>query len=186
MKCGMSSECASWRAVATDSGEQHERAPSPCGSDQSSSVTAMTSSPRSRGEQRRHRAVDPAAHRDEGPALTRLVPARESGLPERGVHRVGRERGGVHLAGERPPSSFETSCAVRRAASTTLAFLTSSTVAEPAASAAPQPLASKPASVIVSPSTASAMRMRSPHGAPPAVPASGESVRRFFPRGALR
>src|SRR5215211_5712174 len=46
--CGRPSECASARALATDSGEQHERAPSPSGSAQSSSVTAITSCPASR------------------------------------------------------------------------------------------------------------------------------------------
>ena len=94
--------------------------------------------------------------------------------------------GACRRSGVRPPSSASMSAGVMRAASSSDAPRTSSTVALAAARAAAQPLASKPASETASPSTATAIRIASPHAAPPAVPKCGASESRPSPRGAER
>ena len=102
--CGMPSEWASARAAATDSGEQHERVPSPFGSAHSSSVTAIDLVALLLRDQRGHRAVDAAAHGDQRALAAGRFGARgrgrvAGGRADRAVQGVGGERGGVHLAG---------------------------------------------------------------------------------------
>jgi hypothetical protein len=73
-----------------------------------------------------------------------------------------------------------------RAASSTGAPATSATAAEPAATIAPQPEASKPAPVTTDPSTASDSEIMSPHEAPPAAPMKAPAGTYPFPWGNSR
>ena len=73
------------------------------GSAHSSSVTAATCPASCDRQQRGHGAVDPAAHRDEDTVLGgRDGGVGADGRPEGAVQRVGREVGGVQLAGAQP------------------------------------------------------------------------------------
>ena len=90
MKCGRPIECASDRACATADAEQQLRSPSFSGSDHSSSVTA-TASRGGAHQQRRDRAVDAAAHRDERAAAS----GRGAAQP-RAARRRCRARGPAH------------------------------------------------------------------------------------------
>ncbi len=129
-------------------------------------------------------AVDAAAHRDERARGGRREPRLLArGPAERAVQRVGGELGGVALGGAEPAElRVRSRSGPIRAASSSGAPRIRPTTALPAAIAAPQPLASKPASRIrpsaLLGSTASEMRTRSPQAAPPAAPvcASAGSV----------
>ena len=69
---------------------------------------------------------------------------------------------------------------------TVIWFADGVTAAEPAARAAPQPEASKPASSTRSPSRLTSIRTRSPHAAPPAAPENDEGGACPRPRGYCR
>ena len=139
VKCGRPSGCASARATATACGEQQLVAPSPCGSDHSSSVTATTSWPRPARAGRRRRCRRRRSWRRACGAARLVGGARRAACRARGAGRRRRASAAWILPGDRPPSSLEMSWAVMRAASRSLASVTSSTVALPAALAAPQP-----------------------------------------------
>ena len=89
--------CASARAERTALAEQHEPSASFSASRHSSSVTAATST---FAQERRDRAVDAAAHRDEhAVAARRQLGLCHGGLAQRPRERVGGQVGGVQLAG---------------------------------------------------------------------------------------
>ena len=90
------------------------------------------------------------------------------------------------LLGIRPPSSCAICSGPMRAASRNCLPSISSTVADPAASIAAQPLASKPALVMWLPSVSTAIRIRSSQAAPPAAPVWSAAASAPRPRGALR
>ena len=144
-------------------------------------------------QQRRHGAVDASAHRHQR-ASRDAAPAagtRAGRGPERPVHRVGGQLGGVELrrrAGPRAPRRSPR--APTLAASSRFVPRSRPTVALPAAIVAPQPLASKPASSIGRGSppslSASEMRTRSPQAAPPAAPVKRPAGVWPRPRGRSR
>ena len=103
MKCGRPIPCASERATRTACAEQHDASASFSSSAHSSSVTATASPPA--------RAHSSAATAESTPPLmatsVRRGSARErrvgaGGEAERAVQRVGRQLGGVQLAGREP------------------------------------------------------------------------------------
>ena len=102
VKCGRPMRCASARAPRTASAEQHERSPSFSGSRHSSSVTAtrLARRPQQRGDgaSRRRRSWRRACGRRSARAARRPAARRA----ERAVQRVGRQVGGVELAGAQP------------------------------------------------------------------------------------
>ena len=103
MKCGSPIAWAIERAWATAEAEQQLRSASFSGSDHSSRVTAAVS-PSASAQERRHRAVHPPAHGDEGLRAGRcgdaLSPAHRGA--QRARQRVGRELGRVQLARAEP------------------------------------------------------------------------------------
>ena len=121
------------------------------------------------GASRRRRSWPPACARDRSRAVGALgVRHRAARGRARARRRRARPRGACRGSGR--PGRRRSRAVPTRAASRTSAPRTSSTAALAAAMAAPQPDASKPASATRSPSTATPMRTRSPHAAPPAAP----------------
>ena len=162
--------------------------PSVAGSAQSSSVTAITSSPASS-------ASWAAAALSTPPLMaTRVRRSFGSSLatPARAAWPSARWRASAvssaawRFEGVNPPSAFAMSSVLKLHALRNGRSSMSSTVALAAAVSAPQPSASKPASTIVSPSMRTAMRTRSPQAAPPAAPVWGQPARAPLPEGASR
>ena len=99
------------RASSTASGEQQLRSPSVAWSAQSLSVTATTSVPRARLEQRRDRRVDAAAERDQDPVRGRgsaRVSPEEATPPSARWSASAASSAAWRRSGESPPSAAAT------------------------------------------------------------------------------
>jgi len=163
------------RAERTACAEQQLRSPSFSGSDHSSSVTATASAPASRTSNAATALSTPpliaTSSRFVASARAAWVRAAQ---PSALCSASAASSAACSLAALNPPSSAAICVAPIRAASSSFAPRTSSTVALPAAIAAPQPLASKPASRIspsgLAPSSSTETRIKSPQAAPPAAP----------------
>ena len=172
VKCGSPIACASARACATAVAEQQLRSASFSRSAHSSSVTAAVGpSPRPGGRRRRCRR-----RRSSPPASVpgrRAAPARRrepsTARPSARASASAANSAACSLPGLEPPSSSAISAVPIRAASRIGAPRTSVTAALPAAWAEPQPSASKPASVTVSPSIWTLNVISSQQAPPPLV-----------------
>ena len=171
----MPRSCASSRAPRTACAEQQLDSPSFSGSDHSSSVTATASRPSWATSSAATALSTPpliatSARDGDGASCARSRAA----WPSARCSASAASSAAWRLATLSPPSSCAISRVPMRAAASSEAPRSRLTVALPAAIVAPQPLASKPASTIcpsgLSASSASEMRIRSPHAAPPAAP----------------
>ena len=183
VKCASPIECASERACATAEAEQQLRSASFSRSAHSSSVTATASPSRAHSSAATALSTPPLIATSVRPSS---VPPGRSGGDRRARSRTAAPRApasasaatsaACSLPGLRPPSSAAICAAPIRAASSTGAPRTSVTAALPAAVAAPQPWASKPASVTRSCSTVSDRVTWSQHAPPSTVAVSARRL----------
>ena len=148
VRCGSPIRCATERASRTAWAEQHDASASFAGSRQSSSVTAIASRPArctSSAATAESTPPDIATSVRPGTAGAARATSACTAAPSATWSASAARSAAWSLPGDRPPSSAAISAGPIRAASSSGAPSSSVTAADPAAIAAPQPDASKPA-----------------------------------------